>query len=105
MRHLRSSLGIALGTIFCLGSGAILLPTSVQESAVAQFPQPELLAPQVYEKLPDFPLENQYRFRQRKGVATNNTLIKRLIQYHNLNRGRSPEFRLDWKITLADYLR
>ncbi len=103
MRHLISILGIVLGTTACWASGSMLFPQHYQ-SALAQFPDPERFAPLVYEKLPNFPLENQYRFREKKGIDTDNTLVKRLIQYHQLNRGRSPEFRLDWKLTLADYL-
>jgi hypothetical protein len=51
----------------------------------------------VYKQLPNLPLENKY-------VSPDNTLVNRLIQYHFYVKGRAPNYRLDWKITLADYL-
>lgn len=59
---------------------------------------------QVYEQLPDLPLENQYISQDTGNVAEDNTLIGRLIRYHIYVKGRPPSFRLDWKLTLADYL-
>ncbi|MEB3177845.1 MAG: hypothetical protein VKL59_02215 [Nostocaceae cyanobacterium] len=58
----------------------------------------------VYEQLPDLPLENQYVSKETGQVAKDNTLISRLIRYHTLIKGRAPNYRLDWKLTLADYL-
>ncbi|PAX60610.1 hypothetical protein [Brunnivagina elsteri] len=59
---------------------------------------------QVYQQLPDFPKENNYTSREGGKVAENNTLVGRIIQYHVYIKGRAPNYRLDWKITLADYL-
>lgn len=59
---------------------------------------------QVYQKLPDLPLENKYVSRETGKVNPDNTLVNRLIQYHIYVKGRSPNYRLDWKLTLADYL-
>ncbi|MCP6760851.1 MAG: hypothetical protein NHB32_19385 [Fischerella sp. CENA71] len=59
---------------------------------------------QVYEQVPDLPKENQYVSRETGKVAQNNTLVSRLIQYHVYLKGRAPNYRLDWKLTLADYL-
>lgn len=59
---------------------------------------------QVYELLPDFPRENQYISRENGKVAENNTLIGRLIRYHIYIKVRPVNYRLDWKLTLADYL-
>jgi hypothetical protein len=59
---------------------------------------------QVYQQLPDFPRENQYVSRESGKVAENNTLIGRLIRYHIYIKSRPVNFRLDWKLTLADYL-
>ncbi|BAZ66226.1 MAG: hypothetical protein KME28_20460 [Pelatocladus maniniholoensis HA4357-MV3] len=59
---------------------------------------------QVYEQLPDLPKENQYISKETGKVAENNTLVSRLIQYHVYLKGRAPNYRLDWKLTLADYL-
>lgn len=58
----------------------------------------------VYQLLPDLPLENQYINRETGEVAQSNTLISRLIRYHTFSKGRTPAYRLDWKLTLADYL-
>lgn len=59
---------------------------------------------QVYQKLPDLPRENKYVSRETGKVNPDNTLVNRLIQYHLYVKGRSPNYRLDWKLTLADYL-
>lgn len=58
----------------------------------------------VYQLIPELPLENQYVSSVTGDVAVNNTLISRLINYHTFIKGRTPIFRLDWKLTLADYL-
>lgn len=60
------------------------------------------VAAAVYAEMPGLPLENHY---QQDGVAQpENTLIFRLLHYHQRLKRRSPLFRLDWKLTLADYL-
>jgi hypothetical protein len=58
----------------------------------------------VYEKLPALPLENQYVNRETGKVDPNNTLVSRLMRYHIYVKGRPAMYRLDWKLTLADYL-
>ena len=59
---------------------------------------------QVYERLPNLPLENQYVSKETGAVASENTLVSRLIRYHVYVKSRPPNFRFDWKLTLADYL-
>jgi hypothetical protein len=59
---------------------------------------------QVYEVMPDLPLENQYVNKETREVSQNNNLVSRLIRYHVYTKGRTPVYRLDWKLTLADYL-
>ena len=59
---------------------------------------------QVYERLPNLPLENQYVSTETGAVASENTLVSRLIRYHVYVKSRPPNFRFDWKLTLADYL-
>ncbi|MCJ8279498.1 MAG: hypothetical protein MJK14_06085 [Rivularia sp. ALOHA_DT_140] len=59
---------------------------------------------QVYQKLPDFPLENKYVSKRTGKIAESQTLALRLIRYHIFLKGRAPNTRLDWKLTLADYL-
>jgi hypothetical protein len=58
----------------------------------------------VYQYLPDFPLENTYIAKETGKVASENTLVGRLIRYHIYVKGRPPNYRFDWKLTLADYL-
>jgi len=58
----------------------------------------------VYEKLPDFPIENNYISKETGKVDPTNTLIGRLIRYHVFVKGRPPNYRFDWKLSLADYL-
>jgi hypothetical protein len=98
-RHL-SWLAIATALLIILGSGR---PGQI-DAAFAQQASPKAIAAQVYEQHPELPLENQY-VRSRNGkVATDVTLVSRLIEYHTLVKGRSPKFRFDWKMTLADYM-
>ncbi|WP_333158550.1 hypothetical protein [Microcoleus sp. Pol12B4] len=58
----------------------------------------------VYEKLPDFPIENNYISKETGKVDPSNTLVGRLIRYHVFVKGRPPNYRFDWKLSLADYL-
>lgn len=60
--------------------------------------------PQVYQQLPYLPQENQYVNKQTRQVDSENNLVNRLIRYHVYVKGRPPNYRLDWKLTLADYL-
>lgn len=59
---------------------------------------------QIYQKLPDLPLENKYVSKETGRVNADSTLVSRLIQYHVYVKGRPPNYRLDWKLTMADYL-
>lgn len=72
--------------------------------ATAQIPGYQDVWQQIYQQLPDLPLENQYINKETGKVDPNNTLISRLIRYHLFVKGRPPNYRLDWKLTLADYL-
>lgn len=104
-------------TLFASGltvvSGAIVqssgTPTQAQSLGsafvVAQRQiRPQEVAIQFYERLPDFPRENQYVSAATGEVDADNTLVMRLIRYHIYVRGRPTQYRLDWKLTLADYL-
>ncbi|MEH1901526.1 MAG: hypothetical protein V7L04_08945 [Nostoc sp.] len=101
--------------VILLGSGAgKLIHTnlfSIQPAIAA--PTPRMYAQRitpsdvwqlVYQQLPDFPRENKYISKENGKVAENNTLVSRLIRYHVYTKGRAPIYRLDWKLTLADYL-
>ena len=70
-------------------------PTQVRAQDVWKF---------VYEKLPDLPIENNYISKETGKVDPNNTLVGRLIRYHVFVKGRPPNYRFDWKLSLADYL-
>ena len=60
--------------------------------------------PFVYQTIPDLPLENHYVSQETGEIDTENTLVSRLIRYHLYVKGRPPNYRFDWKLTLADYL-
>ena len=74
------------------------------QPAIAQLSSSRNISQQVYEKIPDLPRENQYISRDTGKVATDNTLVSRMIRYHYYQKGRAPNYRFDWKLTLADYL-
>lgn len=57
----------------------------------------------LYERLPFIPLENQY-VDQDGNELPESTLLSRLMLYHGAVQQRQPYFRLDWKLTMADYL-
>lgn len=74
------------------------------QPAFAQSVSPRDVWRQVYKQLPDLPLENQYVNKETGKVDSDNTLANRIIGYHIYVKGRAPIYRLDWKLTLADYL-
>lgn len=74
------------------------------QPAAAQFSIPQDAGQRVYQRLPNLPLENQYVSKETGKVDENNTLISRLMRYHIFVKRRPPMYRLDWKLTFADYL-
>ncbi|MGK7952910.1 MAG: hypothetical protein AB4368_30000 [Xenococcaceae cyanobacterium] len=72
--------------------------------ANAQNIRPETAATRVYQLIPHLPQENQYLSRETGETDVDNTLISRLIRYHQYIKNRPLNYRLDWKLTLADYL-
>ncbi|WP_442947940.1 hypothetical protein [Nostoc sp.] len=93
--------------VIVLGSGAdksIHRNLFSIQPAYAQRITPSDVWQLVYQQLPDFPRENKYISKENGKVAENNTLANRLIRYHIYTKGRAPIYRLDWKLTLADYL-
>ena len=98
---------LVLVGVIALGSGA---KKSIHRSlfsiqpADAQRITPSDVWQSVYQQLPDLPRENNYISKENGKVAENNTLVSRLIKYHIYTKGRSANYRLDWKLTLADYL-
>jgi hypothetical protein len=91
------------GTLVLVSSLSWLSGVVLIEPVFGQSVEPQLVADAVYQQLPGLPQENQY-LRKNNKPATNSTLVSRLIQYHTMVKGRSPLYRFDWKITLADYL-
>ncbi|MEH2246447.1 hypothetical protein [Nostoc sp.] len=93
--------------VIVLGSGAsksIHRNLFSIQPAYAQRITPSDVWQKVYQQLPDLPRENKYISKENGKVAENNTLVTRLIRYHIYTKGRAPIYRLDWKLTLADYL-
>ncbi|TAE58748.1 MAG: hypothetical protein EAZ76_06910 [Nostocales cyanobacterium] len=90
--------GLGMGSLNFLGVQLSVQPVS------AQIISPSDVWQVVYQQLPNFPKENQYISKDTGQVAENNTLASRLILYHIYIKGRSPVYRFDWKLTLADYL-
>ncbi|MGI8499922.1 MAG: hypothetical protein ACR2LR_02115 [Hassallia sp.] len=94
-------------SILVLGSGvgeSIHTNFFGMQSAIAQRISPGEVWQKVYQQLPDFPRENKYINKESGKVAENNTLASRLLRYHVYVKERASNFRLDWKLTLADYL-
>lgn len=101
--------GLAVMSLICWGSEIKGLTQLAIAPQIAQVTAPltteaRSLGRKVYQQLPDIPLENQYISRETGQAAVDNTLIDRLIRYHVYVKGRPTNFRLDWKLTLADYL-
>jgi len=98
--------GIVVGVVL-LGSGigeSIHTTLLDPQKAIAQGIIPSDVWQQVYQQLPNFPRENKYISKETGKVAENNTMVSRMIKYHVYIKQRPPIYRLDWKLTLADYL-
>ncbi|MGA7932716.1 MAG: hypothetical protein WCA35_03975 [Kovacikia sp.] len=101
--------GIGLALVIILGLGGAIGNLQIAHFFAPQPVSAQLLRPDevwraVYQRVPDLPLENQYVSRETGKVDPDNTLVGRLIRYHVYLKGRPPFYRLDWKVTLADYL-
>jgi hypothetical protein len=111
-RTIRTLLRLALATL--TGAGLFLGGANITNSGLwhginskpvmAQVISPQDVWREVYRRLPDLPLENQYISQETGEVASNDTLISRLIRYHLYVKNRPPSYRLDWKLTMGDYL-
>ncbi len=77
---------------------AIALPAQARVVRTAE------IAQKVYMDLPTIPLENQYFNQKLNKIDPQNTLINRILRYHAYTKGRPVDLRLDWKLTIADYL-
>jgi hypothetical protein len=90
-------------TMYAPASGAAIAQGVIQQDIFQNVKSGDV-APQVYKHLPDLPQENHYVNKETGKVDSDNTLVKRLIRYHIYVKGRPPIYRLDWKLTMADYL-
>jgi hypothetical protein len=109
-RILKRLIPILMGIFLALGGGQFKeLGIGIggnlgDQAAIAQSLRPEYVADIVYQRLPYLPKENQYISQETGNVVADNTLISRLIRYHDYVKSRPTSFWLDWKLTLADYL-
>lgn len=94
----RLLLGLSLLGLALLNGGSAL-PSWGQLRVIPE------AARQVYALMPDLPLENDYLYiRDTIGRPEDNTLVQRMMLYHQQVKGRPARNRLDWQFTLADYL-
>ncbi len=77
---------------------SIALPSQARVVRTAE------VAQKIYTELPSIPLENQYFNQKINKIDPQNTLVNRILRYHAYTKGRPVELRLDWKLTIADYL-
>jgi len=102
LNNRKRSLLLTLATVIVMAG--VFFPGLQAELAAQQSVSIGDVWPKVYQQLPDFPKENQYISKDTGKQASTNTLVSRLMAYHVYVRGRAPIYRLDWKLTLADYL-
>ncbi|HEY9748101.1 MAG TPA: hypothetical protein V6C63_05465 [Allocoleopsis sp.] len=91
----------AIASVMTLSSPSLFHPAPAFSQSLVRL---EEAGQQVYKQLPNLPRENQYVSTETGKVDPNNTLMRRMIRYHIYVKGRPPGYRLDWKLTLADYL-
>jgi hypothetical protein len=99
--HHATSLTSSRKKLLLLSSALVFL---FAPPSVAQLASPTDAAQFVYKRVPTLAIENQYIRSENNKQAVESTLVSRMVQYHSSTKGRSPNYRLDWKITLADYL-
>lgn len=91
----------AIASVMTLGSPSLFHPAPAFSQSLVRL---EEIGQQVYQQVPNLPRENQYVSTETGKADANNTLVRRMIRYHVYVKGRPPGYRLDWKLTLADYL-
>lgn len=100
---------VTLTSAFLFFGNALVRDSTVfkligSQPATAQIVKPQNSWRQVYERIPDFPKENQYVSKETGKVNPDDTLATRLIRYHVNVKSRPANYRFDWKLTLSDYL-
>ncbi|HEY9615379.1 MAG TPA: hypothetical protein V6C64_00965 [Microcoleaceae cyanobacterium] len=106
-KRVRRWFGVIVAIALCTIGGFTITEHQATSPAIAQViprVRPDGVWQQIYQRVPTLPLENQYVSKETKKVAADNTLVGRFIRYHLYSKGRLPFYRLDWKISLADYL-
>ncbi len=104
-RGVRIHLATVSGAIaIALGCWSLPGLPGQDSAAIAQIVRTGGISQQVYEQLPNLPRENQYISKETGKASPDDTLVSRLVRYHLYVKGRPPFYRLDWKMTLADYL-
>ncbi|MGD1849236.1 MAG: hypothetical protein ACFCBU_01030 [Cyanophyceae cyanobacterium] len=99
--------GLTLGLATVLAPMDLLLDAQGRSLFAAQAQSSIIIGDRwqrVYDRMPEIPLENTYVRRETDEVDPTDTLVTRMMRYHMYSKGRSTRFRLDWKLTLADYL-
>ena len=94
-------LGVLVATLIAF-QGLTIGP--VQAQSTLRPIRHHAIAMQIYEQLPELPLENQYLSSETGSIDTENTLVSRIIRYHLYIKDRPTNLRFDWKLTMADYL-
>ena len=89
--------GFLLAVIFNMGIGFPLLSLSAQSI------RPEIAAPRVQQQVSFLALENDYISQESGKASVSNTLLLRLIRYHEYVKSRPLTYRFDWQLTFADY--
>lgn len=102
-KHLRRYrlLGVLVATFVAFNGIAL---GAGQAQSPSRSINPAAISTQVYTQIPELPLENQYISSETGEVATENTLVSRMIRYHLYIKNRPTTLRLDWKLTMADFL-
>lgn len=101
----RSARILVLAVLFCPSIGLTIgSPTAIAQSSRLRQLRPQQILVEASKQLTFIRPDNQYVDRQTQKIRTDYTALARLIEYHVYSRGRSPLYRLDWKLTLADYL-
>lgn len=101
LKHL---LAMAMGFLLVLGGSYLKQLPWGNYAVFAQYLRPEMAAEQIYLTLTYIPKENEYISKETGKVAPDNTLMSRFIRYHQDIKKRPVIFRIDWQLTLADYL-
>ena len=94
-------LGVLVAT-FVAFHGITLDPGLAQGQSRAI--NPAAISRQIYTQIPELPLESHYLGSETGEVDGENTLVSRIIRYHLYIKNRPTTLRLDWKLTMADFL-